>query len=192
MLVAGGCKFEPHIEPLELPTAPPQPFSAPQLTVVTIEGIAASAGEDYAPEGLQSEGQSAPGALPIGAFAFTATVSLLALAGIRLGRLGPCVVNGLLTLANGAGTLLILTEIGVPIGIILLLVNGAAQFFQFLTDNDAFRAGSIPREQYYFKIGLDIVDAIPGLGVLSGIFGLMGTCVFDWAIEFGGSSSDRR
>ena len=192
LLVAGGCRFDPDIEPLIFPTAPPQPFSNYAPGVEEIADLKTSDAEQYAPGDLQNDPDSSRGALRFGAFAFTAAISLMVLAGIRLGRLGPCVVDGLLTLANGVGTLLLLTEVAIPIAIILLLVNAAAQFFQFLTDNEAFRAGTISREHYYFNIGLDIADAIPGLGVLSGIFGLMGTCVFDWAFEFGPNSPDRR
>ena len=57
--------------------------------------------------------------------------------------------------------------------------------FQILGDLLAMLSGDLAKNHFRFNLLLNIADAVPGLGVLSGVFGLMGECVFDWAIGSG-------
>lgn len=185
-----ACEFDPDIEPLVLPTAPPQAFSARELEEESSTDLSLGVAEQQAPQGLESKTEPSQIGIGIGGIVFTAAISIMALAGLRFDRLGPCIIDGVLTVANGAGTLLVATGVGIGIGTVLLGANAIAQVLQILSGNAAFQAGEISRQHYYFNLGMDILDAIPGVGVLSGIFGLMGTCVFDWAFEFSSSSPD--
>ena len=96
-----------------------------------------------------------------------------------------CLLNGILTLANGVGSLLLATGVATEVGIAILVINGIVQLFQILGDLLAMLSGDLPKNHFQFNLFLNIADAIPGLGVLSGVFGLMGECVFDWAIGWG-------
>ena len=188
-----SCKFEPHIEPLILPTAPPQPFATfGQTTTEQIPTIESQfpGRSDLAVLGKRdAKLDHVPG---WGAVGFIASVMALSLAGLRHNRLGPCIANGVLTITNGVGTLLLATGVGVEIGAGLLAINLVAQVFQIASDRGKQIQGAISPEHFNFNLALNIIDMIPGLGVLSGIFGLMGTCVFDWAFEFSPTSPDRR
>jgi hypothetical protein len=105
---------------------------------------------------------------------------------------GPCWTDAIFTLANGIGTLLVLTGVASELGVILLSVNFAYQAVQLLQDFSERQRGEISQDRFEFKAAMNILDAIPGLGVLSGIFGLIDSCISDWAFSFGANDSDGR
>lgn len=130
--------------------------------------------------------------LLLGAVSSSIAIATLILPSLTKHSYAACLVNGVLTIANAVGSLLVLTGVGVELGVVLLIANFIAQLIQLLSDRDAYLHGLISKEHFNFNLVLNILDAIPGLGVLSGIFGLMGKCVFDWAFEFGPTSPDRK
>ena len=129
LLTAGACQFEADVQPLILATLPPQTFStyAPS-TDSEVADLAVEPMVSTSPQEVAGERAGIAGALLLGTITFVATIMAMALASMKKSGFGRCVLNGILTLANG-------------------------------------------------------------VGVLSGIFGLMGTCVFDWAIEWGAGTS---
>jgi len=188
-----GCGFEPHVEPLVIPTSPVQSLGpATQPLLATQLAIAAAPPASETPRLLFGWRVPTANQIILSALASAATLALLLLPTLRRHSYGECLANGLLTIANGVGTLVLATGVGVELGVALIAVNIVAQVIQFLGDLADFQRGLISREHLNFNIMLNVIDAIPGLGVLSGIFGLLGTCVFDWAFEFGPTSPDRR
>ncbi len=97
-----------------------------------------------------------------------------------------CLLNAALTLANGAGTVMLLTGVWTKVGVVLLGINATAQVVQIWQDIIAFLQGRLGRKHFMFNMFLNLADAAPGLGVLSGIYGLMGRCVFEWAWRWRG------
>jgi hypothetical protein len=105
---------------------------------------------------------------------------------------GSCVLDAIFTLANGIGSLLVFTGVGTTIGFTLLVANGVYQAIQFISDYLAMRRGEISREHFFFNQCINLADAVPVIGFLSGIFGLMNTCIFEWAFQWSPNSPDNR
>ncbi|HLC01703.1 MAG TPA: hypothetical protein VJK02_01575 [Anaerolineales bacterium] len=120
----------------------------------------------------------------LGSVGFVATIAAMELSGLRKAGSSKCLLNGALTIANGVGTLLVATGVAFEIGVGILVINGVIQLLQIVSDFVAVGSGEPRQSHFRLNLLLNLLDVIPGVGVLSGIFGLMGQCVFDWAIDW--------
>jgi hypothetical protein len=105
---------------------------------------------------------------------------------------GSCIVDGILVLANGVGTLLLATGVGSEVGAILIGINVIAQLVEIAVDIDKLNRGEISREHFNLSRTMNLIDMIPGLGALSGIFSLMDKCELNWAFEWSPNSPDKK
>jgi hypothetical protein len=176
-------KYEPNIEPLVLPTIPGSSLNTVEPgSAVNDMGASTSLKTDL--KGFISINEEW---LKAGTFVFSAFLAGLGLYSLlNTDFWTPCVITGLLTIVNAAGSLLVLTGVFSELGVVILIINLIIQLYQILSDREAMLQGEMSEKRFNFKVLLNIFDAIPVVGVFSGIFSLMGDCIFDWAFDWMG------
>ena len=93
-----------------------------------------------------------------------------------------CTQSLLTMLLNGIGTVLVATGIGAEAGEAVLVVNGGLQLAQIARLIKKRR--SVDPWCFHYLLLINILDAVPGLGVLSGLFNAIYSCVGAWALRY--------
>ncbi|MEW6569381.1 MAG: hypothetical protein AB1449_14700, partial [Chloroflexota bacterium] len=69
---------------------------------------------------------------------------------------------------------------------ILLVANGVRQAVQIAHDYTEYRAGRMSLEVFVWNTGWNVADAIPGVGVATGLIQLVNNHILPWARSYGG------
>jgi len=92
-----------------------------------------------------------------------------------------CIQNLLTLLLNGIGILLVATGVGSEVGVVLLGINAVLQLKQIFLLVE--RRHLLDEECFRYLLLINIVDMIPGLGALSGLFNAIHSCMGVWAFQ---------
>ena len=173
------------------PSGATSPQTGPITFDTTIQGEAGSG------ESLLLIGYPVPGVGGLGAFTIpwasswpAATASWGASASIRSDS-DDLFLDAALTLMNAVGTIGVVSggftgETTAVVGACLLIANAAGQAIQISDDYQQFQTGTMARDEFIWRTAWNVADAIPGVGVASGLIQLLNKHVLDWAQDYSG------
>jgi len=99
--------------------------------------------------------------------------------------------DALFTLANAVGTLMVVSGgfsggTTSVLGGVLLVANVVRQVTQITGDYSDFQAGRMSREVFIWNTAWNVADAIPGVGVATGLIQVVNEHILPWARSYGG------